>query len=112
MKIKNSNKNISLSLTLPLAMGSVALFSVLRSLQVAKFIDSQTGFFTGGDVFNLAFYALLALACVAFAVISFLSYEGAKIDLVALKDKNAGIASALLAVGMFYDFLESWYFYE
>lgn len=103
MKIKNSNNSISLSKLIPIAFISIIVFSVLRSIQLAKFIDSETGFFIGGDAFNTAFYALLAVVCLVFAIASFLSSQGAMIDLVAFKDKNAGIAAALFSVGLFYD---------
>ena len=103
MKIKNTNKKLSLSALVPVAFIGIIVFSVLRSVQLARFIDSETGFFTGGDAFNTIFYVLLAVVCLVFIVFSFLSAQGAKVDLVAFKDKNASLASALLAVGLFYD---------
>lgn len=103
MKIKNSNNNLSLSTLVPVAFISVIVFSVLRSFQVAKFIDSETGFYIGGDAFNTIFYVLLAAVCLGFVSVSFLSAQGAKVDLASLKDKNSGLAAALFAVGLLYD---------
>lgn len=107
MKIKNTNKNLTLSTLVPVAFISVIVFSVLRSVQLAKFIDSETGFFTGGGAFNTIFYVLLAVVCLVFVVLSFLSAQGAKVDLATFKDKNASLSSVLLAVGLFYDCVDS-----
>lgn len=103
MKIKNSKDSLSLSKLIPVSFISVILFSVLRSVQLAKLIDSETGFFIGGNAFNTVFYVLLAAVCFVFVVYSFLSSQGAKIELAAFKDNNAGLAAALFAVGLFYD---------
>ncbi len=107
MKIKNSNEKISLSTLVPVAFISIVAFSLLRSIQLARFIDSETGFFVGGDAFNIIFYVLLAAVCLVFIGVSFLSHQGAKVDLVAFKDKGASTASLLLAIGLFYDFFDS-----
>ena len=66
-------------------------------------------FFEGGSAFNVLFYVLLAACCLFFAVVSFLSSDGKKVDLVCLKDKNAAVASIIFAVGLLYDWLDSFF---
>lgn len=107
MKIKNSLKNLDLGITVPVVLACTILFSILRSVQLAKFIDSETGFFVSGDAFNVIFYLLLAASCLFFVLVSFLSHQSSRVDLVAFKDKNAGAASVLFAVGLIYDFGDS-----
>lgn len=109
MKIKNSNNSLKLGITVPVAFVCVIVFSVLRAVQMAAFIDSETGFFEGGSAFNVLFYILLAVCCLFFAVVSFLSSDGKKVDLVCLKDKNAAAASIIFAVGLLYDWLDSFF---
>lgn len=107
MKIKNSLKGLNLGITVPVALGAVILLSVFRAVQMAKFIDSETGFFVGGAAFNILFYILVLVFCIFFAVVSFLSYEGKKIELVAFQDKKAGVASAVFAAALIYDMFDS-----
>lgn len=107
MKIKNSNNTLSIKVTAPIALIAIAFFSVFRSIQMAKFIDSNTGFFIGGDALNIIFYVLLILCCLFFVVVSFLSYEGKNVDFIGFKDKNAGIAAAVFAFSLIYDFFDS-----
>ncbi len=107
MKIKNSKDNIRLAGILPVMFGSVLILIVLRCLQLARFIDSSTGFLTGGEVLNVAFYVILAAVCIYFILLSFLSKEGRSVELVAFADKNAGIACAVFAASLLYDFADS-----
>lgn len=107
MKIKNSIKGLSLGITVPVALASALMLSVLRAVQMAKFIDSETGFFVGGEIFNLLFYVLVVALCLFFAVVSFLSCDGKRIELVAFEDKKAGIMSAVFAFALIYDMLDS-----
>ena len=107
MKIKNSNDNLKLGNLIPLVYGSALVLIVLRCLQLAKYIDSETGFLTGGGFVNFAFYAVMAVACIGFVAVSFLSAQGRNVELVALKDKNAAIGCTVFAVSLIYDFLDS-----
>lgn len=107
MKIKNSLKGLRLGITVPVGLGAVVILSVIRAVQMAKFIDSETGFFVGGDAFNMLFYILIVALCVFFAVVSFLSYEGKKVELVAFQNKNAGIGAAVFAAALIYDLFDS-----
>ncbi len=107
MKIKNSKDNIKLAGILPVMLGATLLLIVLRCLQLARYIDSTTGFLTGGSFLNVLFYAIIALTCIFFAVVSFLSVDGGKVELTGLKDKYAGIGCAVFAASLIYDFMDS-----
>lgn len=107
MKIKNSKENIKLASLLPVMFGSALLLIVLRSLQLAKFIDSTTGFLIGGGWLNVLFYVIMALACICFLVVSYLSKESGRVEFVGLKDKYAGIGCAVFGASLIYDFMDS-----
>ena len=107
MKIKNSKDNIKLAGLLPVMLGATLLLIVLRCLQLTRYIDSTTGFLTGGSFLNVLFYAIIALTCIFFAVVSFLSVDGGKVELTGLKDKYAGIGCAVFAASLIYDFMDS-----
>ena len=107
MKLKNSNEKLSLKKLFPVMYAGVLVLSVLRIFQLTRFIDSETGFFTGGSILNVLFYVIIAAICLFFVSVSFLSAEGGRIDLVGVKDKGAGIASAVFALSLVYDWLDS-----
>lgn len=107
MKIKNSKDNIKLAGLLPVMLGSTLLLIILRCLQLTRYIDSTTGFLTGGSFLNALFYAIIALTCIYFIVVSFLSADGGEVELTGLKDKYAGIGCAAFAASLIYDFMDS-----
>lgn len=107
MKIKNSNDKLKLSSMFPVMFGSTLVLIVLRSLLVAKFIDSETGFLTGGEFINTIFYVILAAVCIFFTGIAFLSSESKKVELIGLKDKPAAIACIAFALSLAYDWFNS-----
>ena len=109
MNIKNSNESLKLSYLFPVMYASTLILVILRCLQLTKFIDSETGFLTGGSVVNAFFCCIAFISCFVFCVGSFLSVEGKKVELVGLKDKKAGIASVLFAIGLLYDWLNSFF---
>ncbi len=107
MKIKNSKENLKLDRLFPVMFAATLVLIVLRCLQLAKYIDSSTGFLTGGSFINILFYGVIVAACLYFIIVSFLSKEGGRVELAALDDKNAGIAGSVFAVSLFYDFADS-----
>lgn len=109
MKIKNSKDGLKLGLMVPVALAAILLFSIIRAVQTAKFIDSETGFFIGGDGLNMIFYVLITLVCLFILAVSFFSSESKKINLADYSDKNAGVAAALFAVALLYDWLDSFF---
>lgn len=107
MKIKNANKSLGLKVLFPLMYASTLVLTVLRCLQLAKFIDSETGFFTGGTAVNVIFYGIIAVVCLVMVVISFLSHEAKFQELSGLKDKGAAVGAAVFGTGLVYDCLAS-----
>lgn len=101
--LKGSKENIKLSsLVVPFAVSAV-FGIVLRFIQMSKFIDPETGFYTGGDTLNIIFYAVLALALVCFCAVSFLSADCKKIETVLNKNKIACVGSRVMAFGFLAD---------
>ena len=107
MKIKNSKENLKLDKLFPVMFGATLVLIVLRCLQLAKYIDSSTGFLTGGSFINVLFYGIIAASCLYLVIVSFLSKEGGKVELAAFEDKNAGIAAAVFGASLLYDFADS-----
>lgn len=107
MKIKTSNDKLKLSIMLPVMFGTTLVLIVLRSLMMAKFIDSETGFLKGGEVFNALFYAIIAVACLFFVAVAFFSAESKRVELIAFKDKPSAIACIIFAVALVYDCMNS-----
>ena len=107
MSYKNSKNNLSLSVLVPVAYGSVSVLSVLRCFQVVRYIDSETGFFVGGNWLKVLIYGLIAAVCLAFVIVSFLSAEGKKIEVIALKDRAAATAGILFSLSLLYDSVSS-----
>lgn len=107
MKLKNSRSNMPLSKLVPLAYFSILLLSVMRCLQLVKYIDSNTGFFNGGSWLKILLYGILFVVCLVFVIYSFLSAEGKKVELVAVKDKFAGATGIAFALSLIFDSFES-----
>lgn len=107
MKLKESNKRISLN-ELPVIFFVVALISaVLRALQLFLFVDHSTGFYTGGTAAAVILYVILCLACCYFAVASFLSAESKKIDLPTEKNPALNIITVIFGISFLYDSIDS-----
>lgn len=107
MNIKNSNEKLHLKIMIPVAFLLTALLCVARAVQLVRFIDPKTGFLFSGETFYTLFLAVIAVSCIFFAVVSFLSSESKCIELVGLKSKGLGIVSCIFAVSLVYDALDS-----
>lgn len=107
MKIKMSNDKIRLSVMSPVMLGTTLVLIVLRCLLMAKFIDSETGFLTGGKAVNILFYGIIAVAVMFFVSVSFLSSQSKRVELIALKDKPSAIACFIFFGALIYDSMNS-----
>ena len=107
MKLKNSKESLKLKSLFPVMYGGALILIVLRCVQLTRFIESETGFFTGGMFVNVLLYGLIALFCLYFVAVSFLSSESVKIETAALKDKTAAVVSVIFGIGLIYDCLAS-----
>lgn len=80
---------------------------VLRALQMAKYIDPVTGFYTGGEAVKYALYAIIALSAVVFLLVSYLSADSGKISLYKTKNSSLGFVCAVMGFTFFYDSFNS-----
>lgn len=109
MKLKNSKENLRLKSLFPVMYGGALLLIILRTLQLTRFIDSETGFLTGGTFINTLLYIVIAALCIYFTVFSFLSAEGKSVELAALKNKGASVTAVVFGISLVYDSLASFF---
>ena len=103
LSIKGSNNSLRLDL-LPKCFAVSAVVGIaLRILQMAKFIDPETGFYAGGGIVNVIFYIVLAVAIIAFCAVTYLSADVKKIEIGGDSNKAASIGTRLFAVAMLFD---------
>ena len=107
MKLKNSNEKLSLRMLMPVMYASTVLLVILRTFQLTRYIDSETGFLTGGEFLNVIFLLIIAVAVVFFTVVSFLSSESKNVELVAVKDKACFVAALVFGISLIYDSFSS-----
>ncbi len=82
---------------------------VLRTVQIFKFTDRETGFTTGGDILNIAVYLIIAVTAVLFMLTAFLSKETEKVSLRLKKDNLVSVASLFLAMSFLYDSVSAFF---
>lgn len=109
MKLKNSKEGLRLKPLFSVMYAGALVLILIRSLQLTRFIDSATGFITGGTVVNVLLYVIIAALSIYFVVVSFLSAEGRKIQTAALKDKGASVAALAFGICLIYDCLSSFF---
>ncbi|MBQ1967368.1 MAG: hypothetical protein II356_05265, partial [Clostridia bacterium] len=105
MKIKGTQTSFTLSDFSKILGISTAVAIVLRAIQMAKFIDNETGFATGGKAFSVVLILVLIATVLAFVVKAFLSAESEKIQLQGVKSKSLGTVTALFSLSLLFDFV-------
>ncbi len=88
------------SLSFYFVLASLAAI-VLRSVQILKFIDVETGFYDGGTIVNVLLVAVLLAASVWFVVSSFLSAESKKLTFTGKKNVPAAVCCLIFVVALF-----------
>ena len=107
MKVKENNEKISLG-TLPVVfIISVVAAVVIRTLQMFRYIDHETGFTIGSAVVGNVFYVAIAVACLYFIIMSYLSKQSSFIEIHGIKNIPAAIGCILFAVSLMYDWVNS-----
>lgn len=106
MKIKQSF-SVSIRPMLIVFGAASGCCAVIRFIQMLKFIDVNTGFYTGGAIFNVLLLLILASVSLYFVIASFLSKETKNYDLQNLKGTSLGAVSAFFAVSLFGDWIYS-----
>ena len=101
--LKGSKDNIKIApCLLVFAVAGIAGI-VIRTLQTFKFIDSKTGFYTGGEALAVILYIIIAVSVLVFCAASYLSSQNKKITLGGEKHKFAAIGTLLLALSLLGD---------
>ncbi len=108
MKIKN---NFSLNLKpLPIVfLISVLVSTIIRCVQVYKFIDPETGFSIGGKFTFILLYIILGVTCCYFSFAAYLSKSSQDIDMHKIKNPIVGSASLLFSVSLIFDSFSSFF---
>ena len=109
MKLKNSKEGLSLKILFPVLYIATILLVVLRTYQLTRNIDSETGFLTGGEALYSGFLIIIIAVALFFALVSFLSVESKSIELVSIKNKACSIATTVFAVSLIYDSFVSFF---
>lgn len=97
MKLKESKASVKLAYLLPAFAVAAVICVVIRAIQMRYFIEPETGFFSGGTILNVAFYGILIVSFIAFAVISYISRDSSQTDVASLCDKKLSVVSAVAA---------------
>lgn len=102
-QLKGSKENIRLAPCLLIFAVAAVAGSVIRTVQTFKFIDSKTGFYTGGEALAAILYIIIAVSILAFCAVSYLSSDNRKITLSGEKHKIAAIGALLFALSLLGD---------
>lgn len=102
MKIKE-NYNISISKFPLVFIISSVLGIIIRTVQMLKYIDSSTGFYTGGSFLTVLLNAVLFASILYYIVGSFLSKESANVSIGGKKDKSVFALGVVFAVSLLGD---------
>ncbi len=101
--LKGSKENIRIAPCLAVFTVAVIIGIVIRSLQTFRFIDSQTGFYTGGKALAIILYVIIAAAILSICVISYLSADNKRITLSENRHKLTAIAASIFAASLLGD---------
>ncbi len=108
LKLKGSVKSIFPETVFIIFAVSALVAVPIRVYQLGTIIDITTGFFS--DKANLTIpllYAVVAAAAVVMIVLSFLSYHIPECKAAKTPDKAVTFASAIMAIGLFADFIKT-----
>ncbi|MBQ7295684.1 MAG: hypothetical protein IJW86_05755 [Clostridia bacterium] len=101
--------NVSLK-SLPMLFFCAGLVCVvLRTLQTAKYIDPETGFYLGGEAVKAVIYAVLLLSGIIFCLMSFFSRESASLSFYKTKNKAMGFAAAAMGFTFIFDSADNFF---
>lgn len=97
------SKNISIAPCIKLFLVAFLVGTALRCIQMAKFIDPETGFLTGASTLNILLCAVLGVSALVFCGISFFSADCKRVEIGGLGDSKAAKASRFMAFGFIID---------
>jgi hypothetical protein len=105
--LKGSRENLSIAPLNKVFLAAFVIATALRCIQMAKFIDPQTGFLTGGSALNIILYVVLAAAIAVFCAVSFLSADCKNAEIGGLSDSKTATSARLMAIGFVVDCISS-----
>ena len=107
LSLKGSKENLSIAPLTKVFIIAFIVSTVLRCIQMAMYIDPQTGFLTGGSALNILLYAVLAVAIAVFCGISFLSADCKSAEIGGLSNSKVATSARLMAIGFVFDCISS-----
>ncbi len=108
MKIKN---NFSVNIRpLPIVcLISTLILTILRCVQIFKFIDPETGFKVGGTFLFVLVYIILGAVCCYFSLAAYFSKSSMDIGIHKINSSVSGIAALLFSVSLIFDSFSSFF---
>ena len=107
MKIKENNEKVSLRILFSVFFLSTLAAVVIRTLQMFKYIDHETGFNNGSDIVSFVLYLVVAVAALCFVIVSYLSKESSEIELHGHKNTFTAVGCIAFALSLIYDWINS-----
>ena len=107
MKIKENNEKVSLRILTPVFLLSTLVAVVIRTLQMFRHIDHETGFNNGSGAVSFILYFVIAVAAICFAGVSYLSKESSQIEVHSHKNTLTAVGCIAFAVSLIYDSISS-----
>ncbi len=102
--LKGSKDTLKISSCFIVFVITAVVGIVIRGIQTVKFIDPDTGFYTGGEFLAAILYAVLAVGVGIFCIIGFFSSDNKKIQLGESADKIVALSAKLFAISLLGDF--------
>lgn len=109
MKIKNSVDKLDSKILLAVFFFGMLVGTVLRTLQVFRFIEHDTGFITGAGWLMALLYVIVFGCGIAFCVVSYLSRDTAAHQPQGIKDNLAGAFALVFSVSLAGDWISSFF---
>lgn len=102
--IKGSKDSLKIFSAVAVFVVTALIGIVIRSIQTFRFIDPETGFYTGGEFLAVILYAVIIIAMLYFCGVSFFSSENKNIEIGGKVSKIAAVGSTLFALSLIGDF--------
>ncbi len=102
MKIKE-NYSVSTKKLIPVFCVSAVLGIIIRLIQMIKYIDVETGFYTGGALLSWLLPIIIFVPTLFFAAVSFVSKDSVRVSLSNGKNKPLAVICAAFAIVVLWD---------
>ena len=109
MKIKNSIEKLNTDILLIVFFFSSLACAVIRTLQIFRFIEPETGFNTGAGWLMILLYVAVFGCAAIFCVGSYLSKQTKACQPMGVNDRSAGTCALVFAVALAGDWMSSFF---